>query len=85
METEIKAFQIIAKDITNNTKIHIPMKVACYLYIRVEQNIFQLLIKVLLHIEQCDFQVTGVILTKRLPEHHFNMHNNVKHDFIHYI
>ena len=34
--------------------------------------------------EQCDFHVTPVILKKTFPEHHFNMHNNVKQDFIDY-
>ena len=34
---KVKTFQIIVKNIPNNTKIHIPMN-ACYLYIRVENK-----------------------------------------------
>ena len=31
-------------------------------------------------IQECDFPITQVILTKTHPKHHFNMHNNVKQD-----
>ena len=36
------------------------------------------------HIEQCDFHVTRMILTKTYPRAHFNMHHNVKQDDIEY-
>ena len=35
------------------------------------------------HIEECDFHVIiRVVLKSTFPEHHFNMHNNVKQNLI---
>ena len=61
-------------------KIHIPMKV-CTAGGNKINSPFDLDV---IHIKQCDVHVTHMILTKTRPEHHTNMHNNAKQDFIDY-
>ena len=75
-----------SENLPNNIKIHIPIKVCMLIVIHMlivekKNSPFDLDV---MQIKQCDFLATPVILIKTLPEHHFDMHSNVKQDFIDY-